>query len=309
MSIVVSVPGSTLLNAYEALPGEPPANVEFVRWDLASPAPRDAFDIVVPPYMGGAAVLRGLEGVPTRLVQSQSIGYDGVAEMLPPGSVFANASSVHEASTAELALALILALQRGIPDFVRAAEHGRWAPARLASLADRRVLIVGYGGVGKAVESRLAGFEVEITRVASVARDDGDRHVHGIDELAGLLPNADVVVLGTPLTDATHHLVDDAFLSALPDGALVVNVARGGVADTDAVLKHARQGRLRFALDVTDPEPLPDGHPLFTAPGVLISPHVGGASSAMMPRMARLLRRQVERMIAGEPPVNVVLRT
>lgn len=309
MSIVVSVPGSALLNTYEALPGPSPQGVEFVQWDLKSPPPRDHFDIVVPPYMGGIAVLAALEGVRAELVQSQSIGYDGVASVLPAGFVFANAASVHETSTAELALALMLAAQRGIPDFVRAAERGEWAPERLASLADRRVLIVGYGGVGKAVEARLAGFEVEITRVASRARDEGDLHIHGIDELPALLPAADIVVIGTPLTDATRHLVDDAFLSALPDGALVVNVARGAVADTDAVLKHATAGRLRFALDVTDPEPLPHGHPLFALPNVLISPHVGGASSAMLPRMARLLRRQIERMLAGEPPLNVVLRT
>lgn len=309
MSIVVSVPGSALLNTYQALPGPLPQGVEFVKWDLTSPPPRDRFDIVVPPYMGGIAVLAALEGVHAELVQSQSIGYDGVASVLPAGFVFANAASVHETSTAELALALMLAVQRGIPDFVRAAERGEWAPERLASLADRRVLIVGYGGVGKAIEARLAGFEVEITRVASRARDEGDLHIHGIDELPALLPRADIVVVGTPLTDATRHLVDDEFLSALPDGALVVNVARGAVADTDAVLKHATEGRLRFALDVTDPEPLPQGHPLFALPNVLLSPHVGGASSAMMPRMARLLRRQIERMLAGEPPLNVVLRT
>jgi phosphoglycerate dehydrogenase-like enzyme len=309
VSIVVSVPGSALLNTYEALPGAAPGGVEFVRWDMQTPAPHDVLDIVVPPYMGGTAVLAGLAEVRTRLVQSQSIGFDGVAAMLPPGVVFANAASVHETSTAELAMALILASQRGVPGFVRAAEQGEWAPVRYESLADRRVLIVGYGGVGKAVEARLSGFEVSVTRVASRARDEGGLPVHGIDELPALLPDADVVVVGTPLTDATRHLVDDAFLSALPDGALVVNVARGAVADTDAVLKHAAQGRLRFALDVTDPEPLPHGHPLFALPNVLITPHVGGASSAMLPRMARLLRRQIERMLAGEPPLNVVLRT
>ncbi|MHA7984555.1 2-hydroxyacid dehydrogenase [Rathayibacter sp. CAU 1779] len=309
MSLVVSLPGSALLDAYRALPGDEPACVEFVTWDLRSPAPRDHFDIVVPPYMGATPLLDALDGVHARLVQSQSIGFDGVAKVLPLGNVFANAASVHETSTAELAVGLILAAQRGIPDFVRAAERGEWAPGRYPSLADRRVLILGYGGVGKAVDVRLAGFEVEVTRVASRARDEDGVHVHGIDELPQLLPHADIVVIGTPLSDATRGLVDDTFLTALPEGALVVNVARGPVADTDAVLKHATSGRLRFALDVTDPEPLPAGHPLFALPNVLISPHVGGATSAMMPRMARLLRRQIERMLAGEPPLNVVLRT
>ena len=309
MSICVSLPGSTLRNAL----GEVPSDVELIEWDLAGPAPRDTIDIVVPPYMGGTGPLAHLAGVRTRLVQSQSIGFDGVADRLPAGTVYANAASVHEASTAELTMALILAAQRGIPGFVRAAERGEWAPTREASLADRSVLLLGYGGVGTAIELRLRPFEVSITRVATRARDEevgGERvHVHGMDELDALLPHADIVVVGVPLMPATHGLIDDAFLSRMKDGAMLVNIARGKVADTDAIIDHATRGRLRFALDVTDPEPLPQGHPLFTAPNVLISPHIGGASTAMMPRMARLLRRQIDRMLAGEEPVNVVLRT
>lgn len=303
--LLVSVPGETLRRAIAT----PPEGVEIVLWDMDSPAPADHIDLVVPPYMGAADRLGALGGVSTRLVQSQSIGYDDVAGVLPPGQVFANAASVHETSTAELTLALVLAAQRGIPDFVRAAEQGRWAPARHASLADRRVLLLGYGGVGRAIEARLAPFEVETVRVATRARDDAEGRIHGIDELPELLPAADIVIVGVPLTDATIGLVDDAFLSALPDGALVVNIARGKVADTDAIVDHATRGRLRFALDVTDPEPLPPGHPLFALPNVLISPHVGGASTAMMPRMARLVREQIERLLRGDEPLNVVLRT
>jgi phosphoglycerate dehydrogenase-like enzyme len=304
-TLLVSVPGPTLRDAL----GTPPEGAEVVLWNMESPPPSDRIDLVVPPYMGTAERLGALEGVTTRLVQSQSIGYDDVAAALPPGHLFANAASVHETSTAELALALLLAAQRGIPDFVRAAADGSWAPARHESLADRRVMLLGYGGVGRAIEARLAPFEVELVRVASRARDDETGHVHGIDELPALLPTVDIVIVGVPLTDETTGLVDDAFLTALPDGALVVNIARGRVADTDAILDHATRGRLRFALDVTDPEPLPEGHPLFALPNVLISPHVGGASTAMMPRMARLLREQIERMLRGDEPLNVVLRT
>jgi phosphoglycerate dehydrogenase-like enzyme len=303
--LLVTVPGETLRRAI----GTPPEGVDLELWDMDSPAPADHIDLVVPPYMGAADRLHALDGVSTRLVQSQSIGYDDVPGALPPGHVFANAASVHETSTAELTLALVLAAQRGIPDFVRAAAEGRWAPARHESLADRRVLLLGYGGVGRAIEERLVPFEVELVRVASRARDDERGRIHGIDELPELLPTADVVIVGVPLTDATTGLVDDAFLSAVPDGALVVNIARGKVADTDAILDHAARGRLRFALDVTDPEPLPQGHPLFALPNVLISPHVGGASTAMMPRMARLVREQIERMLRGDEPLNVVLRT
>ena len=179
--------------------------------------------------MGTADRLGALASITTRLVQSQSIGYDDVADALPPGHVFANAASVHETSTAELTLALVLAAQRGIPDFVRAAAEGRWAPSRHESLADRRVMLLGYGGVGRAIEARLAPFEVELVRVASRVRDDETGHVHAIDELPALLPTVDIVIVGVPLTDATTGLVDDAFLAALPDGALVVNiVARQG---------------------------------------------------------------------------------
>ena len=303
--LLVTVPGETLRRAI----GTPPEGADIELWDMDSPAPADHIDLVVPPYMGAADRLGALEGVSTRLVQSQSIGYDDVPAALPPGQVFANAASVHETSTAELTLALVLAAQRGIPDFVRAAEEGRWAPARHESLADRRVLLLGYGGVGRAIEARLEPFEVDLVRVATRSRDDELGRIHGIDELPALLPDADIVIVGVPLTDATTGLVDHAFLAALPDGALVVNIARGKVADTDAILDHATRGRLRFALDVTDPEPLPQGHPLFALPNVLISPHVGGASTAMMPRMARLVRTQIERMLRGDEPLNVVLRT
>src|SRR5680860_1086415 len=147
----VSVPETNLREALGVLPD----GVELLDWDLTGAPPVGEIDIVVTPYMGRAAGLAHLAGLTTRLVQSQSIGYDEVERALPAGHVFANAAGVHEASTAELTLALILASQRGIPDFVRASTEGRWAPAQHASLADRTVLLVGYGGVGQAIEARL----------------------------------------------------------------------------------------------------------------------------------------------------------
>jgi len=299
----VSVPTEKLAADLGALPDA----VEVVVWPMDGPAPRERFDIVVPPYMQMAKVLDRLDGVPTRLVQSQSIGYDGVAEQLPEGLVFANAASVHETSTAELAVGLAIAVQRRIDTFAVDTAAGRWAPVFAESLADRRVLLIGYGGVGKAVAARLAPFEVEITAVASRAREEDGMPVHGVDELPGLLGAAEIVILTLPGGEGTRGIVDDAFLSALPDGALVVNVGRGSLVDTDALVDHVRRGRVRVALDVTDPEPLPEGHPLWGLPGVLIVPHVGGASSAMKPRIARLVRKQIERMAAGEEPLNVVI--
>ena len=303
-SLLVSVPDSDLAAALEPLP----EGVQTIVWSMAGAAPRPEIDIVVPPYdRAPRDTLPHLASVATRLVQSQSIGYDGVEEFLPPGTVFANAASVHETSTAELAMALALAAQRDLPSFVRAGDEGRWSSHATPSLADRRVLLLGYGGVGKAVAARLAGFEVDLVRVARRARTEEGHRVHGIDELTELLPTAEVVILTLPGGEATRHIIGDAELAALPDGALVVNVGRGPLIDTEALLAHLRRGRIRAALDVTEPEPLPADHPLWHEPGALLTPHVGGASTAMQPRLVRLIRDQIERMLAGEPPRNVVL--
>lgn len=301
-AVTVSVPTAELAASLGPIDG-----AEVMVWDMVGPAPRPAIDLVVPPYLAEGATLPLLAGVRTRLIQGQSIGYEDVEGMLPPGVVFANASTVHETSTAELAVALILAAQRDLPVFVHAQAEGRWAPTFAASLADRRVLLLGYGGVGKAIAARLQPFEVELTAVASRARDEDGVPVHGVDELTALLPHTDIVVVSLPGGAETRHIVDDVFLRALPDGALVVNVGRGPIIDTDALMAHA--GRIRAALDVTDPEPLPPEHPLWSAPGVLIAPHVGGASTAMTPRLVALLRRQIAHLIAGEEPENVVIRT
>ncbi len=301
-NIVVSVPTEELADALRPYP----AGVEILVWAMDSPPPRGAIDLVVPPYMSVEKLMPRLAEVRTRLVQSQSIGYDGVDEQLPPGHVFANASSVHEASTAELAVGLAIAAQRRLPTYVRAQDEGRWAPEFSESLADRRVLLLGYGGVGKAVATRLAPFEVELTIVASRARFEDGMPVHGVERLMELLPEAEIVIVTLPGGESTHHILDAAALAALPDGALVVNVGRGPLIDTDALVAELERGRLRAALDVTDPEPLPTDHPLWSAPGALIVPHVGGASSAMKPRTVKLIRTQIERMLAGEPPLNVV---
>jgi phosphoglycerate dehydrogenase-like enzyme len=303
--LLVSVPTKEFIAAL----GVDTSGVELIEWDMSGPPPVDSIDIAVPPYMGARERLANLEGVNVRLVQGLTAGYDGVAEVLPKNMVFANAASVHETATSEMTLALILASQRGIPDFVRAAEKGHWAPSWRDGLADRTVLLVGYGGVGKAIEAKLLAFEATVVRVARTERTDDAGTIHAFTELPTLLPSADIVVVVVPLTVETTHLVNDAFLSSMHDGALLVNVARGPVADTAALLAHAQSGRLRLALDVTDPEPLPEGHPLFALDNVLVSPHVGGATSAALPRMARLLQRQIARMQNGDEPLNIVLRT
>jgi len=299
--LTVSVPPGPLREALGPLPDD----VELLEWDLDGPAPRPHIDLVVRPNVRGLAPLEWLSTVTTRLVQSPAIGFDGVSGVLPPGHRLANAAGVHEDSTAELAVTLVLAAQRDLPFYVQAADQGRWATRLSPGLSGRTVLLLGVGGVGQAVEARLRPFGPEIVKVARAARDG----VHGVDELPTLLPEADVVVVAVRLDDSTVRLVDAGFLARMRDGALLVNVARGAVVDSDAVVAETSTGRLRAALDVTDPEPLPPDHPLWRTPGVLVTPHVAGATPDATPRMARLVRAQVDRMLAGEPPLNVVVRS
>jgi phosphoglycerate dehydrogenase-like enzyme len=301
--LTVSVPDESIRERLASVDG-----ASFTVWDMAGP-PSPDLTMAVVPYMAENSILRALSGTAISVVQSQSIGYDGVAAALPAGITFCNAAGVHEASTAELAVALTLASLRGIPEFALAQSGGRWAHERFDALADKRVLVLGQGGIGRAAGDRFRPFEVELVRVATTARTDEHGAVHGISELAELLPDADVVLLAVPLTPATTRLVDADFLSSMKPGALLVNVSRGAVVDTDALVASARDGRVRAALDVTDPEPLPADHPLWTTPGILISPHVGGDSTAMAPRMERLIREQAVRLVRGEEPLNVVLRT
>jgi phosphoglycerate dehydrogenase-like enzyme len=303
---VVALPDTNWIDLVGPVDG-----VELVPWDLASEPPRRAeIELVVPPYMGSREPLVRVRELPRlRAVQLLSAGYDDVVPMIPPGVQLANAGGVHDASTAELAVGLALASLRGIPEAVRAQDDGTWlALGERSSLADRRVLILGYGSIGRAIAGRLAGFEVRMTAVASRPRpgDELVDRVHGMDELAELLPEQDVVVLIVPLNEATAGMVDDAFLAAMPRGAVLVNVARGRVVDTDALVRACSRGHVRAALDVTDPEPLPPGHPLWSTPGVLITPHVGGNSSAFRPRAGVLIREQLAALAAGRPLRNVV---
>jgi phosphoglycerate dehydrogenase-like enzyme len=290
-------------------------NYRFWDGDQEFPADPAACEFYVVPYMKGPAVSQRpmAEMASARVVQTLSAGVDHVQpslKLLPPGVQLCNAQGVHEASTGELTLALILASLRGIPGFVRGQDKEEWRSGFHPALADKSVLIVGYGSIGSAIEDRLAPFELaRVARVARSERTTARGPVHPLTELPSLLPEADIVVLSTPLTASTRGLVNADFLSRMKDGALLVNVARGPVVDTKALLAELESGRITAALDVTDPEPLPQGHPLWHAPGVLISPHVGGPTSAFLPRAKRLLVDQLNRFVNREPLRNVVLTT
>ncbi len=273
------------------------------------PLPDSIADVefYVLPYMKGAEVLeRAGEMSSLKVVQTLTAGVENFVPHVPDGVTLCNAAGVHDASTAELAVALILASGRHLDDFARRQPEGRWEPIFGLALADLRVLIVGYGNIGAAIERRLSGFEVaSITRVARRART-GDVPVHAIEDLDALLPDADVVILIAPHTPQTEGLFSAARLARLPDGALLVNVARGPLVDTDALAAETANGRIRAALDVTEPEPLPAEHPLWRTPGVIISPHVGGASSAFFPRADRLIAAQLGRFATGEELENKI---
>lgn len=283
-----------------------PASLDVQVWDGEGPPPADLLDEVelyVVPYTFRPEVAEVAARMPRlAAVQTLTAGVEHMRPYVGPGVLLCNARGVHDASTAELALTLVLASLRGIPEFVRAQDRGEWAHTARPALADRTVLLIGYGSVGAAVERRLQPFECDVLRVARSAREG----VAGMDDLPRLLPGADVVVLTVPLTQQTRGLVDADFLAAMRDGALLVNVSRGPVVDTDALLAELRAGRLTAALDVTDPEPPPPGHPLWSVSGLLLSPHVGGNTSAFLPRALRLVREQLERFADGRALANVM---
>ena len=301
----VLVPSRAIATAVEALS----PRVRAHRVDPADGAPTgDAARAQVwVPRAGGAVIPDNgfLEGLPRlQLVQLLSAGAEWFVDRLPEGVLLCNARGAHTPSTAEWAVTATLAAQRGIPYFVREQGAGRWSSATFSSLVGARVLVVGAGDIGTTIGRMLAGFDVELTYVARTARDG----VRSTAELPQLLPHADVVILIVPVTPETTGMVDARFLAAMADGALLVNAARGVVVDTDALLAELTAGRLRAALDVTDPEPLPAGHPLWSAPGLLLTPHVAGAVPETNARAAAAVTDQLARVLAGEPLVNLVDR-
>jgi phosphoglycerate dehydrogenase-like enzyme len=288
------------------LPGGLPLELVTSYYDGGpEPEPRVLSEVVfyVLPYMGAPADVELINRMPElQVVQTLTAGVDNVRGRIPDGVTLCNAAGVHDASTAELAVGLMLSRLRGIDDAARDTVTGQWQHRTRTALADSHVMIVGFGGVGQAIARRLKGFEVDVIPVVSRARDG----VHGVSELPELLPQADVVVLAVPLTADSEGLVDAGFLASMKPGALLINVARGRIVDTTALLAALIAGRITAALDVTDPEPLPPDHPLWSAPGILITPHVGGNTTAFEPRARRLVAEQLRRFATGEDLLNVI---
>jgi phosphoglycerate dehydrogenase-like enzyme len=270
------------------------------------PDSADEVEVVVLPFGVPSARMPVLAKLPRlRLIQLMSAGAENIIPFVPSGVTLCNARGAHDPAVAEWITAVILAQVRQLPRFLAAQQAGTWDPVRSESLAGKTVLIVGYGSIGEAVERRLAPFGVTIERIARRPRP-GVPRVISMDGLPEVLPRADIVILLVPVTPATTGLVDAHFLARLHDGALLVNAARGSIVDTAALLAELSSGRLRAALDVTDPEPLPEGHPLWSAPGLLLTPHVAGAMTTTMSQVMALVKDQLARYAAGEPLRHVV---
>ena len=264
-----------------------------------------------------------LRGV--RLVLSLMAGTEWIPGTVGPHVTICNARGAHNISTAEWTLSAILGMLKYFPVYFDIQRSGDWRrrsevtriyeqltqdrrqshpPVKLEELTGKTVLLVGYGSIGKEIERMLEPFHVEILRVARSARTAP--LVHPVSELDGLLPRADVVVMILPLTDESRGLIGAKQLDLMRQGALLVNAARGGVVQTDALVEALNAGRIRAAIDVTDPEPLPEGHPLWQCPNLLITPHVGGSSPQFAPRALKIAADELRRYMIGEPLRNVV---
>ncbi len=299
----------------ELIPLRPERMVEVEFW-IAPPFTRHAQQQV--PF------LRGL-----RVTQATVAGVDALLKLVPPGVLLCDARGVHNISTAEWTLAAILASIKYFPLFGGLQRDGSWSRRLEAQeryyalhppvkrpyphilceeLHGQQVLIVGYGAIGRAIEERLQPFGVHFIRVARNARDSaGSRDkVYGVDSLPDLLPSADVVVLIVPFTSETTGMIGTKELALMKHGALLVNAARGPVVNTPALLAALNEGRIRAAIDVTDPEPLPDGHPLWSAPNLLITPHIASSTPMFMVRAMEFAASQIGRYLRGEPLENVV---
>lgn len=285
--------------------GAVPEGVQVLAWNGEERKPEglERTEFWVPQVEDSTNLAAKFAAMPAlKVVQLTSAGVEDMVGRIPAGVTLCDARGVHGSAVAELAVLMILALQRRLPHFLDAQRHGRWEPAQADDLRDKQVLIVGAGDLGEQTACRLRSFDAVPTLVARSARDG----VHAMTELPDLLPAADIVVLTLPLTASTEGMVDAGFLARMPDGAALINLARGRIVDTDALLAELEAGRLRAGLDVVEPEPLPSGHALWSAPNLILTPHAAGDIRQSGPRAFALVNDQLRRYCAGEPLINVV---
>lgn len=293
------------------LPRELDHDVEIEVW-IPDPYPTRNTQIV--PHLRGV-----------KLVLSLMAGTEWIPGAMGPHVTICNARGAHNISTAEWTVSAILTMLKHFPLFLDIQRSGEWKrrfeasaeyaaitgdtrpfypPVMLEELTGKTVLLVGYGSIGKEIERMLGPFDVELIRLARTARENPD--VHAVGELDALLPMAQVIVLILPSSEETRWLIGARQFSLMQQGALLVNAARGPIVDTDALVLALQNKRIRAALDVTDPEPLPVNHPLWKCPNLLITPHVGGSSPEFARRSLNIAADELRRYMAGEPLRNVV---
>ncbi|MFJ8912310.1 NAD(P)-dependent oxidoreductase [Amycolatopsis sp. NPDC102389] len=294
--------GADLLSSFE--------DVEVLRYDpnesVLTEAQRQA-EILVVSFRGSHRPIPLVSQLPhLKMTQLLSAGTDEWAPHVPPDVVLASARGGHAHSVSEWVLSAVLCLYRGWPALLDYQREGIWAHRKVApdTVAGKRVLVIGAGHIGTASAERLRKLDAATTLVASTARGG----VHGADDIPNLIADHDIVVIAAPLTPDTRGLVDQKFLATMSDGALLINVGRGEIVDTDALIPELRNERLRAALDVTAPEPLPPGHPLFSCPGVIISPHMSKNVPGTAKRCYEVAVQQVKTFLDGGVPSNIELR-
>jgi phosphoglycerate dehydrogenase-like enzyme len=280
---------------------------QVVTYDPNKPLPPEhrGAEVLIPPYRSSHRPIPLLKQLPQlRMVQLLSAGADEWAGDVPADVLLSTARGAHARPVSEWVLSAILCLYRQWPALVRYQDQGVWSHRLVAAdtLAGSRVLIIGAGSIGTAVARRLTAFDATPTLVARTAREG----VHAADEVPGLLPEHDIVVITAPLTEDTRGLVDKAFLASMPDGAMLVNAGRGKIVDTDALVTELQSGRLRAALDVTDPEPLPEGHPLWECPGAIISPHMARTVPGTNGLCYAAAAEQISTFMTRNAPLNVM---
>jgi len=300
VTITVLVPDEYGMAALSAVDG-----VRTVRYQVGEAWPAEAAraQVLVPKFLtldGVAAMLAELPAL--EYVQLLSAGAERWIGQVPDGVLLSTCRGAHGGSTAEQAIGGLVAMYRDFPRFVRAQDRGEWDYHRTDTLQGKRLLVVGAGDLGAQMSRRLTGWDCSVTLVGRTARDG----VHGVDELPTLLGSYDAVILMVPQTSETYGMVDAAFLARMADNAILVNVARGAVVDTDALVAELRTGRLRAILDVTEPEPLPADHPLWKMNGLILFPHVGGSCDGLDERSWRIAADEIARYARGEQPRNLV---
>ena len=283
-----------------------PAGMTHLETDgfVPSASQFDEIEFYVPSYMGG---LKTIEIIPKmknlKVVHYNQAGYEDILPHIPQGVSLSNGTGIHDVSTSELAVGLTIASRRGFAEFMDNQKQGIWKRTTKPALADSHVGIIGYGHIGKRIASLLEMFE---TKVTAFTRSGSDGSIK-IAEFDAYLPKLDVIILILPLTAESKNFMNAERIKKMKDGATLVNVARGAIVDTDALVAELHTGRITAGLDVTDPEPLPEGHPLWSAPNVIISPHVGGDSGAFQPRARTMVQQQLQLLSENKPLLNQII--